>query len=314
MKIPSDQNDAELSFGNRRVRLTNLEKVFFPDLDLTKRDLIQYYLDVADFLVPHISDRAMVMKRYPNGVEGEFFFMKRSPSHKPDWIPVCEIRHRRAGIVDYPIISNVSSLAWVINLGCVDLNPWYGRCDKYDHPDFLHFDLDPVPGASFETVRAVALRVRDLLSELGMAPFAKTTGSRGIHIYVAVRRGPIQKDVWRVAKAIARILEERHPESVTAQYLKKKRPAGRVLVDYNQNAWGSTLASVYSVRPTPTGTVSMPVTWDEVEAGIEIEDFTILNARERLADTGDLWAPLLGRDRFNLRSLLEDEQFLAKAK
>lgn len=314
IELPADQSDVEMKIGSRRVSLTSLDKIYFPDSAITKRELIQYYIDVSEYVLPHIRDRAMVMKRYPNGIDDEFFFMKRSPSHKPEWIPVCEIRHRRAGIVDYPVISHLSSLAWLINLGCIDLNPWYGRCEKFDYPDFLHFDLDPVPGADFSDVRRTALLLRDVLVEFGIEPYAKTTGSKGIHVYVAIRRGPIQKDVWRVAKSIARILEERHPETVTAQYLKKKRPEGRVLVDYNQNAWGKTLASVYSVRPRHGAPVSMPVTWDEVEQGVEIDDFTLRNSRERLARTGDLWAPLLGRERFNLGPLLQDETLLERSK
>ncbi|MBW3563204.1 MAG: non-homologous end-joining DNA ligase [Acidobacteria bacterium] len=302
IEIPG-KGGADLSVGSRSVRLTNLQKPFWKKPKITKGDLIQYYADVADVLLPHIKDRPMVMKRYPNGWDEDYFFMKRAPEPRPDWILTCPIRHSRAGIVDYPLINNLSSLLWVINLGCIDLNPWYGRCPDTDQPDYLHFDLDPVPGATFENVRETALVVRDTLVALGMKPFAKTTGSRGIHVYVAIRKGPMQKEVWTVAKAIAFELQHRHPDLVTAQYMKAKRPRGRVLVDYNQNAWGRTLASIYSVRPTADATVSMPVTWKEIENGIRIEDFTIFNARERIGKTGDLWKPLLGRSRFNLDSL-----------
>jgi bifunctional non-homologous end joining protein LigD len=195
---------------------------------------------------------------------------------------------------------------WLVNLGCIDLNQWYARCDDVDRPDFLHFDLDPVPEASFEAVRETALIVRDALEELGMKPLVKTTGSKGVHVYVAIVRGPTQKEVWRFAKQFAQELAKLKPALITAEYKVAKRPAGRVLVDYNQNAWGRTLASVYSPRPKPRATVSAPVTWDELEQGARIEDFRIDNMPARIAELGDLWAPLAAnRDRFDLAKLLQ---------
>jgi bifunctional non-homologous end joining protein LigD len=194
----------------------------------------------------------------------------------------------------------------VINLGCIDLNEWYSRCDDTDRPDYLHFDLDPVEGTGFAVVREVALRVRDALVALGMEPLVKTSGSSGIHVYVAIARGPKQKAVWTFAKALAQTLERLYPEIVTAEYRIARRPAGRVLVDYNQNAWGKTLASVYSVRAQPRATVSTPVTWHEVEDGVEIDDFRLDNVRERFARLGDRWAPMSDREhRFDLTPLLD---------
>lgn len=305
-ELPTDQDNVRVRLGRRTVALTNLRKPFWEELGLTKRDLLQYYLDVAPAVLPHIKGRPMVMKRYPNGASGDHFFMKRAPDPRPEWIQTCPIRHRRAGVVDYPVINDLPGLMWLINLGCIDLNPWYGRCDDFDRPDFLHFDLDPVPGADFGKVREVALLLRETLESLEMIPYAKTTGSSGIHVYVAIRRGPMQKEVWTVAKAIAVELETRHPKLVTAQYLKAKRPRGRVLVDYNQNAWGKTLASVYSVRPKPKATVSTPVTWEEVEEGVEIDDFDISNVPDRIEERGDMWKPLLGRKRFNLAKFITE--------
>jgi bifunctional non-homologous end joining protein LigD len=302
--IPADQTDVVLRFdGEREVRLTNLPKVFWKDLKITKRDLLQYYADISPLLVPHLAGRAMVMKRYPNGAEGEFFYMKRAPSPRPDWIDICEIPHN-AGMVNFPIINDLPSLLWCINLGCIDLNPWYARCDDWNRPDFLHFDLDPGPGADFEKVRSVALHVRDILDHLAIPTYAKTTGSKGIHVYIPIVRGPLQKEVWTFAKAIAIELQTRHPSIITAEYRKVKRPHGRVLVDYNQNAWGRTLASIYSVRPTPFAGVSAPVTWEEVEEGIRVEDFRIDNIRERVAAVGDLWKPVIAKTkRFDLRKV-----------
>ncbi len=200
--------------------------------------------------------------------------------------------------------NDVASLLWIVNLGCIDLNQWYARCDDIDRPDYLHFDLDPGT-ASFARVRDVALLVRDGLAGIGMKSYAKTSGSKGIHVYVPIVREPTQKEVWTFAKAFAQAIVHHDPELTTTEYRKEKRPPGRVLVDYNQNRWGSTLASVYSVRPTPVASVSAPVTWEEVEEGVEIEDFRIDNMLDRIARVGDLWRPLSAkRGRFNLAKLL----------
>jgi bifunctional non-homologous end joining protein LigD len=192
----------------------------------------------------------------------------------------------------------------VINLGCIDLNQWHARCDDVDRPDYLHFDLDPVGDLPFATLREAARVVDETLRALGMPTFVKTTGSRGLHVYVPIVRGPTQKQVWQVSKTIALDLARRHPRLLTAVYKKAARPADHVLVDYNQNAWGRTLASVYSVRPRPRATVSTPVTWDEVAQGFALEDFRLDNVPARLAALGDLWAPLNApRSRFDLQRL-----------
>lgn len=298
-----DADDARVRVGRRVVELTNLNKVFFPELGLTKRDLLAYYAAVAPWLLPHLKDRAMVMKRYPDGIRGDFFFMKRVPAGHPEWIETCEIQHPRAGLVPFPMVQDLASLLWVVNLGCIDLNPWYSRCDDTDRPDCLNFDLDPGE-APFAKVIEVALLLRETLEGLGMQPLVKTSGSKGIHVYIPIHRGPTQKQVWSVAKGIAWHLAGEHPRLITAEYRKAKRPAGRVLVDYNQNAWGRTLASLYSVRPTPTASVSTPLRWREVERGVAIADFTVKNVPARLKRCGDLWTPLLARSgRVRLESM-----------
>ena len=305
IKIPHSVDQLEISFGDRHVKLTNLNKLFWPEPKITKRDLLQYYADVSPVLLPHIRDRAMVMKRYPNGAAGEFFFMKRAPSPRPEWIEICRLQHG-SKVVDFPMIQDLASLLWVINLGCIDLNQWYGRCDDPERPDYLHFDLDPVAGTSFEQVREIALILHDALVSLKMPSFAKTTGSRGIHVYVPIVRGPTQKEVWMFARELARVLQDAHPKLITTTYNVARRPKGTVLVDYNQNASGRTLASVYSVRPTPRASVSTPVKWKEVERGIDIEDFRIDNVAHRVKKLGDLWAPLVSeRKRFQLESYLK---------
>jgi bifunctional non-homologous end joining protein LigD len=305
MRIPGGSADAVVRAGGRSVGLTNLDKIFWPEAGHTKRRLLQYYADVADALLPHLRDRAMVMKRYPNGIHGKCFFMKRTPSPRPEWLETCKITHQSNNVIAFPMIQDLASLLWVVNLGCIDLNPWYASCDDVNRPDYLHFDLDPVEGADFARVRKTALVVRDALKSLGMNPVAKTSGSKGIHVYVPIVRGPVQKDVWRVAKAFAKELEKGFPDLITAEYRIANRPRGRVLVDYNQNAWGRTLASVYSVRPNVRAAVSTPVTWDEVEAGFEIDDFRMDNVPARVRKLGDLWQPLLAsRGRFRLEQLL----------
>jgi bifunctional non-homologous end joining protein LigD len=303
--IPRDQDNVILPVGDREVRLTNLRKIFWPELGLTKGDLLQYYAAVAGVLLPHIRDRAMVMKRYPHGASGEFFFMKRAPSPRPDWIRICTIDHGSKGTIDFPVIDDEASLLWVINLGCIDLNQWYARCDDVDRPDYVHFDLDPGPGAGFDSVLETSLIVKEALDALKMPAYVKTTGSRGLHVYVPIVRGPVQKDVWTFAKALAQELTTRNPKLLTSEYRVASRPKGRVLVDYNQNRWGSTLASIYSVRPRPEASVSTPVTWTEIERGLRIEDFTVRNVPARVAKVGDLWQPLVapGR-RFDLSAFV----------
>src|SRR5688572_20863415 len=210
IQIPADVDNAIIPVAGREVRLTNLRKLFWPELKITKGALIQYYVDVAPVLLPHIRDRAMVMKRYPHGAAGPFFFMKRAPTPRPVWIRTCTIGHESDSI-NFPVIDDVASLLWVINLGCIDLNQWYARCDDVDRPDYLHFDLDPGEGTTFDRVRESALIVGDALESLRMKPLVKTSGSKGIHIYVPIVRGPEQKVVWTFAKALAVELAARNP-------------------------------------------------------------------------------------------------------
>jgi bifunctional non-homologous end joining protein LigD len=301
VEIPRDRDHVTLELDGRAVALTNLRKPFWPALGLTKGDLLQYYADVAPVLLPHVRERAMVMKRYPNGAGGSFFFMKRAPSPRPDWIELCRIRHESGNIIDFPMVQDLLSLLWVVNLGCIDLNQWYARCDDVDRPDYVHFDLDPGEQASFEQVLETALIVHETLDGLEIPSYAKTTGSRGIHVYAPIVRGPTQKQVWTFAKTVAIELAARHPTLMTSVYARARRPTDRVHVDYNQNAWGRTLASVYSVRPHPRACVSTPVTWREARRGIRMEDFRIDNVPARVARLGDLWAPLVAtRGRFDL--------------
>jgi len=304
-EIPKDAAEVRLQVDGRELKLTNLQKLFWPELGITKGDLLRYYLEVSSYLLPHLAHRAMVMKRYPNGAAGKFFFQKRAPEPRPNWIETCSIEHASSSIIDFPIVNDLASLLWIINLGCIDLNPWYARCDDVDRPDYVHFDLDPTEGGDFNQVCETALLVHEALDALKIPNMAKTTGSRGIHVYVPIVRGPRQKEVWTFAKKLAKSMERLHPELITAEYRIAKRPQKRVLVDYNQNAWGRTLASVYSVRPKPQAPVSTPVTWDEVARGIKIDAFRLDNVPARLKKLGDLWKALVDtRGRFKLEALL----------
>jgi bifunctional non-homologous end joining protein LigD len=305
-EVPSDVDDAVGVANGKDVALTNLRKPFWPALGITKGDLLRYYATVAPALLPHVAGRAMVMKRYPNGADGECFFMKRAPTPRPDWIATCAIEHGSGSVIAFPVVDDLAALLWLVNLGCIDLNPWYARCDDVDRPDYLHFDLDPVPDATFDDVRACALIVHEELAAIGLPTYVKTTGSKGVHVYVPIVRGPTQKEVWTFAKGIAFSLAARYPQRMTAEYRIARRPAGRVLVDYNQTAWGRTLASVYSPRPKPRATVSAPLAWDELAAGASIDDFRIDNMPSRIAGRGDLWGPVdATRGRFDLAPLLE---------
>src|SRR5881398_3385894 len=286
--IPHDRDEVLVALGDRRVKLTNLRKLFWPALGITKGDL-------APVLLPHLRDRAMVMRRYPDGAGGKSFFMKRAPTPRPEWLATCAIEHASGNVIDFPMIQDLAALLCVVNLGCIDLNQWYARCDDVDRPDYLHFDLDPTEGATFAQVLETARILHTTLDHLGMPSYPKTTGSRGIHVYVPIVRGPTQKEVWTAARTISVALARHHPALITAEYSMARRPRARVLVDYNQNAWRRTLASVYSVRPTPRAAASTPVTWPEVERGIAIDDFRIDNVPARVRQRGDLWAPLLAK-------------------
>ncbi|MBW3661441.1 MAG: non-homologous end-joining DNA ligase [Gemmatimonadetes bacterium] len=299
--------DHPLEVGDRSLRLTSLDKTFWPDGGWTKGDLLRWYATAAEALLPHVVGRPIVMKRYPDGIDGKSFFMKRTPSHAPEWLITCSIEHASGSVIDFAVVDDAAALLWLVQIGCISLHPWPARCDAVDRPDFLTFDLDPVEGADFGDVREAALVVGRTLAGLGAEGWAKTSGSRGIHVFVPIQRGPEQKAVWRVAKSLSLSLEALHPDLLTAVYRKADRPKGRVLVDYNQNAWGRTLASVYSVRPRPGAPVSAPVTWEELEEGIEPLDFTIDSLPARLEERGDLWSGLLEEERrFRLESLHEE--------
>ncbi|HSP17526.1 MAG TPA: non-homologous end-joining DNA ligase [Thermoanaerobaculia bacterium] len=273
-----------LELAGREVAITNPEKIFFPETGYTKLDLANYYLAVAEGALRGISGRPFVLKRYVNGAASEPFFQKRAPEQHPDWIETVELSFPSGRTAKEVVIRDVAQLLWVVNLGCIDLNPHPVRADDLDHPDELRIDLDPGPGVGFDDTRRVALVVRDVLEDHGLRGWPKTSGSRGIHVNVRIKRRWTFDQVRRAALAVAREVERRVPDLATSKWWKEERHG--VFLDYNQNAKDRTVASAWSVRPTPDARVSMPLEWDEV-ADVDPAAFTIVTAPKRFAKRGD---------------------------
>src|SRR5438094_8952497 len=273
-----------LEVAGREVAITNPDKVFFPRTGHTKLDLAKYYAAVAEGALRGISARPIVLKRYVNGAESEPFFQKRAPENHPDWIETVELSFPSGRTASEVVVRDAAQLLWIVNLGCIDLNPHPVRADDLDHPDELRVDLDPGPGVSFEDVRRVALVVREVLDENDLVGWPKTSGSRGIHVNVRVKPRWTFDQVRRAALAIAREVERRAPKLATSKWWKEERHG--VFLDYNQNAKDRTVASAWSVRPTPDARVSMPLQWDEV-ADCDPAEFTLVTAPKRFAKRGD---------------------------
>ena len=291
----------ELEIGGQSVSVSNPDKVFFADAGITKLDLVRYYLSVADGAVRGVFDRPMALKRFPHGAGEEFFFQKRAPAKLPPYLQTVELSFPSGRTADELVVTDAPGLAWVINLGCIDLNPHPVRADDLDHPDELRIDLDPGPGVAWADVRAVALVARELLEELGYTAWPKTSGSRGMHVYVRLERQWGFGEIRRAALAIAREVERRAPSLATSKWWKEERHG--VFLDYNQNAKDRTVASVYSVRPLPDARVSTPLTWDEVP-DCEPADFTVATVPDRVAKLGDVGAGI-DDQAFSLEPLLE---------
>jgi bifunctional non-homologous end joining protein LigD len=277
-----------------RVRLTSGERVLFPGVGITKGQLFAYYDAIADALVPHVRDRPFTMKRYREGISGPAFFQKQAPKGMPSWIETRQFPTRtRQGVerlVDFPLVNSREALLWMVQMHCIDMNAWYSRVDEPMRPDYVVFDLDPPEGDPAMAIRAARL-VGDLMDELGLRAYAKTSGADGMHVYVPIERIHGFDETHAFAEAAAMVLEGRHRGVVTTEWLKAKRRG--TLIDYHQNGPGRTTASVYSVRPTPEGTVSMPLRWDEVDERLDRRAFTTSVALERVGQDGDLFAAVL---------------------
>ena len=280
-----------------RVKLSNLDKVFFPDEGITKGDLVDYYRAVAPSIVPHLRDRAFTMRRYPDGAFGKAFFQKDAPSHMPDWIPRFHVQvstreaPRRTKWIDAPVVNDEDALIWMVNMGCIDMNTWYSRIDKPDRPDFVLFDLDPSPDVGFTETVEVALLVKQALDALGLVSFPKTSSAEGIHVLVPVERRYTHEDTRQFSEIVAGAIARTHRGLATTEWTKSKRRG--VLIDSNQNGEGKTIASVYSVRPRAGAPVSTPLRWDEVKEGLDPASFTMDVVLERLRKLGDLFEGVL---------------------
>lgn len=295
-----------LDLSGHEVKVTNPDKVFFPEIGVTKLDLVRYYLSVAPGVIRGVYDRPTSLKRFPNGADGDFFFQKRVPTPRPEWIQTAIVRFPSGRSAEFLAIVDEAHLAWAINLGCIDLNPWPVRRADLDRPDELRVDIDPTPGIPFAHVREVSMVVKQVLEEHGLTGFPKTSGSRGIHINVRIEPRWGFTEVRRAALALAREVERRDPLATTAWWKEQRHG---VFLDYNQNARDRTVASAYSVRPKPDGRVSTPLDWDEVP-DVEPADWTIATVPERFRSK-DPDAPIdgvVGSLDSLLELSLEDEQ------
>jgi DNA ligase D-like protein (predicted polymerase) len=273
-----------LAVDGREVAVTNGDKVYFPEKGYTKRDVVLYYAAIAEGAIRGVRGRPMQLKRHPDGVAGEFFYQKRAPMPRPEWVETVTISFPSGRTADEIVVRDQAQLLWVANLGCIDLHPHPVRAEDLDHPDELRVDLDPVPGIPFSQVREVALVAREVLLDVGLVGWPKTSGARGMHVNVRIAPRWTYPEVRRAALAFAREIERRVPALATSKWWKEERHG--VFVDYNQNAKDRTVASAYSIRPTPDARVSTPLAWDEVP-DVEPADFTLATVPERFAKIGD---------------------------
>ncbi len=279
---------ATIEAGGRELRITNPGKVFFPDINVTKMQLAEYYVSVGEGALRGVFRRPTVLKRFPNGIDGEVFFQKRAGPSRPDWLHTAVVSFPSGRSAEELCPLDVAHVIWAVNLGCIDLNPWPVRDSDLDAPDELRVDLDPMPGLGFDDVRQVAACVHEVLDEVGMVGFPKTSGSRGIHINVPIEARWGFTEVRAGALALAREVERRMPAAATSKWWKEER-GRRVFIDYNQNARDRTVASAYSVRPVPNARVSAPFDWHEL-ATVDPDELTIFTVPARMAERGDLAA------------------------
>jgi bifunctional non-homologous end joining protein LigD len=283
--------------GKRELRLSNLDKVFWPDEQIVKGDLLSYYRAVAPVLLPHLRDRPFTMRRYPDGATGKAFFQKDAPAHMPDWIPTFHalVSTRESSPakkwIDFPLVNDELALLWMVNMGCIDMNTWYSRVDKPDRPDFVLFDLDPTPEVPWSQTVEVALILKELLDALELRSFPKTSGGKGFHVLVPLDRRSGYEDTRGFAEVVAGAIARTHPRLATTEWSKARRRG--VLIDSNQNGEGKTIASAYSVRPKPNAPVSTPLTWDEVNEKLNPSIYTMPVVLERVRLLGDVYAELL---------------------
>jgi bifunctional non-homologous end joining protein LigD len=287
----------------RELRLSNLDKIFWPDEGYTKGDLIAYYFNVAELILPYLRDRPLTMKRMPDGIDGDFFYEKTAPSHTPDWVQRCSVLSddSKDGVIGYLMVNDLSTLLYVANLGCIEMHPLHSRCVSVEQPDYLFFDLDPME-APFDVVLAVALHVKAALDALGLVSYPKTSGATGVQIYVPIETGYSYQQVRDFVGGVGRMIEKADRERVTMAWQIKNR-TGKVFIDHNMNRRGANISAVYSMRPEPGATVSTPLTWDEVASDVTPRHFTIASVWERFAKIGDLFEGVLAEPQDLARAL-----------
>jgi DNA ligase D len=281
--------------GRHEVKISNPEKAFFPERGLTKGDLVCYYVDLADAVLPHVRRRPFHMKRFPHGVDGEFFHQKRVPAH-PEYVGEQFVQFPSGHSTVFAVVDNASALAWVINLGCIELHTWHSRVENIERPDYLLIDLDPTTDGQWPYVREIAVVVREVMDELGLASYPKTSGATGLHILAPIRPELGFPEVRRLAKALAQEVERRVGDQEVATTTWKVADRRGVFVDFGQNARDRTIASAYSIRPTADARASAPLAWEEVPT-VEPEAFTLETMRDRVAAVGDLTAGMWRRKR-----------------
>jgi bifunctional non-homologous end joining protein LigD len=283
-----------VELDGRELRLSNLDKVFWPEEGYTKGDLLAYYYNASELILPYLAERPLTMKRMPNGITGDFFYEKSAPSHTPEWIPRCPVLSgdAKTGVIDYLMVQDLSALLFVVNLGCIEFHPLHSRCRSIEHPDYLFFDLDPFEPITYDDVLAVARHVKVVLDRVGLRGYPKTSGATGMQIYVPIEPQWSYEVVREFVGRAGQLIRTADPDRVTMAWQIKDR-SGHVFIDHNMNREGANIAAAYSVRPEPRATVSTPVTWEEVEAGVTPQDFRIDNVWERWASVGDLFRPVL---------------------
>lgn len=294
-ELPAERSGDKwlLESDGHAVALSNLEKVFWPEEGITKGDLLAYYYNVAPVLVPHVDDRPLALKRMPNGVTGRSFFQRNAPSYTPPWITLCAIEPADSEIDETIVVHRRADLLFVTNLGCIEMHPLHSRCERYDRPDYLVVDLDPMAPAGFDEAAVIAQQVKVVLDHVGLTGFPKTSGATGVQVYVPVAEKHSYDETRALAEAVGLAIVRAAPELATMEWSVPKRK-GKVFIDHKMNRRAASLASPYSVRPQPRATVSAPVSWEELLPGRLTPDaFTIETIFDRLADVGDLFRPVL---------------------
>ncbi|WET47563.1 DNA ligase D [Chryseobacterium indologenes] len=303
-KAENSEKEKEITLNRHIVKLTNQDKIYFPNDGITKGDVIDYYQSVAEYILPHLKNRPLSLNRFPNGIEEQGFYQKDAGDHIPDWVKTTQVySESNDKYIDYVYCNDKATLAYLNNLGCIDLNPWNSSLPDLEHPDYLVLDLDPSKKNTFDEVIETALQVNEVLQSIKIKGYCKTSGSTGIHIYIPMAGKYDFDQVKDFAHILMKQVHEKLPEITTLERSLQKRDSSKIYLDYLQNRTGQTLASVYSLRPKQGASVSMPLGWDELKPGLLPTDYTIKNALERIKDKGDLFKPVLGRGIDMIRAL-----------